>query len=93
MPYNVDMKKSAARLKQAPHPHRKPTAERTKVISGRLKLSKVQELKELYPVEMTESEIINDLIREKLARAKFDKWIATMQENFNLKDIDLESLR
>jgi hypothetical protein len=63
------------------------------VISGRLKLSKVQELKELYPVEMTESEIINDLIREKLARAKFDKWMATMQENFNLKDIDLESLR
>ncbi len=88
------MKKLLARTKPAGRKSlRSATETKTKVFSGRIPRSKVRELKELYPSSMTESEIINDLVREKLARSEFDKWMTAIQENFDLNDFDLESLR
>ena len=55
--------------------------------------ARVQELKELYPPNMTESEIINDLVKEKLARAKFDKWMEGLKGQFTIADFDVESFR
>jgi hypothetical protein len=83
-----------SKIRKISHRPRRPVSDRkTKVLSGRIMEAKVKELKLLYPSNMTESEIINDLVREKLARAKFDQWMLCMKESFTLSDIDLESLR
>jgi hypothetical protein len=66
---------------------------KTKVLSARVMVSFLRELKSLYPNDMTESEIINDLVKEKLARAKFDQWMASLEGKFDLEDFDSESLR
>lgn len=66
---------------------------KTKVFSGRVMQERLNELKELYPQTMTSTEIINDLIQEKLARAKFDQWMNHVSKDFKTEDFDLESIR
>ncbi len=68
-------------------------ARRTRVLSGRVPEATIEELRQLYPSHMTESDIVKDLVQEKLTRAKLDKWIEGMRENFNQNDIDLDSFR
>jgi hypothetical protein len=88
------MTKPSAKKRKTENKSRRPISDRkTRVLSGRIMETKVAELKLLYPPHMTESEIINDLVREKLTRAKFDQWMASMKENIELGDIDLESFR
>lgn len=65
---------------------------KTRVLSSRISQTKILELKQLYPKGMSESEIINDLVKEKLARAQFEKWMADLQAQFDVNDFDLESI-
>ena len=74
-------------------PKRRTVSGASKVVSGRLQLGRLKELKRLYPGTMTESEILSDLVNEKLARAQFDRWMEEQATVFDEKDFDSESLR
>lgn len=81
------------KLRTTRKPRKAIPERRTRVFSGRVIESKLRELKRLYPTEMTESEIVNDLVRERLAREKFDRWMNELKGNFKIEDLDLESYK
>jgi hypothetical protein len=64
---------------------------KTKVISGRLTERSLEQLHRLYPGQ-SDSQIVSNLVEEKVARLAFDKWIEEMKKGFRPEDFDFESL-
>jgi hypothetical protein len=65
---------------------------KTKIISARLSESTVHELHKIY-LRASDSEIIANLVEEKLARRSFDEWINALKKGFRPEDLDLDLLK